>query len=453
MSAPRATPSRVLRPLSRRAVLRGAGGAAVGLPWLAAMAPRRASAQALPKRFVVFYFSNGVNPASWTPTGTTAAPILNATMAPLQSLLPKTVILSGINMQTARDNGGNGHNVGITNMLTARKFLKEKDTEFGAIGWGADLTIDQAIAAVIGKTTKFASLQFGVQSFKSYGANAYSYISYAGPQKPIPSEDDPRKLWDRVFAGFDPTAPSLERTRNAKRKSVLDFVAEDLARLQGRLGAADRAKLEAHLTGVRDIELRLGATAQAGAACAPPGRGAVSDFNTNANFPAIGKLQMDLLAMSLACDVTRVATLQWSSAQSGVTHNWVGVTSGHHTVSHLTDQESVDGLQRVQHWYMQQVAYLAGALDRMPESGGSVLDRTVILVCSEVGVGQTHTFLDMPYLLVGGAGGAIKGGRWLRYSKRNHNDLFVALANALDVPMTTFGDPAYSAGALPDIVG
>ncbi len=439
--------------LPRRTVLRGAGGIAISLPFLEAMLPRMASAAPAVKRFVFFYFSNGVNPTVWHPT---AAPgpigTLPETLSPLEPLKDKLVILSGVNMQSARENPGNGHNVGMTNILTGRKFLFETNTEFGAKGWGAGITIDQEIASRIGAGTPYGSLQFGVQTLRSYGANAYSYISYSGPSKPIPCEDSPQKMFTKLFTTIGSGSGDAQ-ARLDKRKSVLDFVAEDFRQVNAKVGAGDKAKLDAHLTALRDIESRLSFVGQAGPACTKPVLTFPRDHNTSSAFPAVGKLQMDMLAMAFACDLTRVATLQWSSGQSGTTHSWAGVNEAHHGLSHKTDAASVILLQKVQQWYMTQLAYLGGAMALKDSNGASVLDNSVVLASSEIGVGPTHTFLNMPYVMLGGAGGAIKTNRFLKYTNATHNDLFVSIMNAMGIPATSFGDPKYSRGPLAGLVG
>jgi hypothetical protein len=439
-------------PIGRRAVLRGAGGAAIALPLLEVMRTRPAHA-APTKRFAFFFFSNGVCRDTWTPTGTESAFTLPFALEPLKPLQTKLVVFQGVNMESARKNPGNGHNVGMTNLLTARKFLKEKDTDFGAVGWGADATIDQVIAARVGAATKFASLQFGVQTFKDYGANAYSFISYAGPQKPVPNENDPVKMFNRIFTGVG-ASPASQEERIAKRKSVLDFVSEDFKQLSGRLGGADKAKVDSHLAAVREIERRLGVTGTVGPACKRPMvTNPAAGVNSNSAYPAIGKLQMDLLAMAFACDLTRVATFQWSSGQSSTQHSWAGVSGSHHPVSHLTDDGSIMSLKTIQRWYMEQLAYLGKALDDAKEGTTSILDSTALLAGSEVAVGNTHTFVDMPFLLLGGCGGAIKTNRFLRFTNAAHGDLYVSMQNAMGITASSFGEPGIGKGPLAGVVG
>ncbi len=446
-----------LKPLSRRTLLRGAKDIAIALPFLEAMLPRRATAAPTPKRFVFFFFANGVNPESWFLTGTPPAiGTLPPTLQPLTPLQSKLVLLSGVNMQTGQENRGNGHSVGITNLLVARKFIvdtMDNQAQFGAHGWGAGISIDQEIASRVGSGTPYPSLQFGVQSLKTYASNAYSYISYSGPGKPIPCEDSPQKMFTKLFSNIGAAAGDLQ-TRVDKRKSVLDYVTEDFRQVSSKVSASDRTKLDAHLTALRDIETRLTFTGQPGPSCARPNPTYPRDYSANVAFPATGKLQMDLLAMAFACDLTRVATLQWSTGQSGTTHHAVGATRAHHSYSHGTDVESVTMLQKIQTWYMTQLAYLGTSMAALKDSnGGTVLDSSVILAGSEVGVGQTHTHLNMPWVLLGSCGGAIKTNRWLAYNNVTHNDLYVSMMNAMGIPATSFGDPKYSRGPLPGLVG
>jgi hypothetical protein len=443
--------------MSRRTVLRGAGGVSVALPWLAAMAPRLASAATAPKRFAVVFFSNGVTTSQWNPTGSGSNFTLSPVLEPLKDLQSKIVVLQGVTMETARQNNGNGHNVGMTNLLTARKFLLEKQTDFGAVGWGAGTTIDQAIANKVGLTTKFPSLQLGVQANSQYKGGPYTFVSYSGPQKPLTAEDDPRKVFARVFTdvGGD---PAMQQAKLDRKRSILDFVKADFQQVSPRLGASDRAKLDQHLSGIREIERRLTLGSVSAAGCKKPTAPAATlAFTGNDNFPAVGSLMMDLMTSAFACDQTRVATLQWSTGQSGTNHSkWAGPQAApgyHHGISHQTDQASIDSLVRIQTWYVKQFADLGKRLQAVTEGDGTLLDNTTVLLASEVGVGNTHTFKDMPYVLMGGCGGAIKTGRYLSGLNRTHNDLFVSLANAMGMADTTFGDPMFCKGPVPGIVG
>ncbi len=427
-------------PISRRTVLRGAAGTAIALPMLDAMVPRHAHAAAT-KRFAFVYFSCGVVPAAWFPTGTETAFTLGPVLASLKPLQSKLVVLKGVDIAPAvKKSSGVGHKKGMTTLTTARGNVNE---------FGNGISIDQQIAEGLGQGTKFASLQFGVRSQAQYQGSGHVYISYSGPQKPLPAEDDPGKMFSRVFSNLTPPAagPAAPDERSVKRKSVLDFVADDLGQLIPRVSGGDRARLDAHLTSVRDIEKRLFVVSTAGAGCLRPPAPAAG----GSDFQAVGKLQMDMLAMSFICDLTRVATLQWSTSQSGQTYPWLGVGGFHHGISHSSDNAS---LTKIETWLMEQFFYLGKLLDdaKVP-TGGSVLDSSVLVTGSEVGVGQTHAFTDIPFLLLGGAGGAIKGNRFMTYQSAAHNDLYTSMLQAMGLPYSTvFGDPSLGKGPLPGLV-
>jgi hypothetical protein len=455
-----------MRPsLSRRAVLRGAGGVAVGLPWLEASAAPKAGAGATPpRRFVVFFTGSGTLPDLWRPTGTETAFELPPILAPLEEHKRDLLLLTGIdNVAHLKSRLGVDHPKGMGTMLTGAELLpgnqkngpKDEDT----FGWPNGCSVDQKIAEQVGGATRFRSVEFGVDVWSTTGGSLFNRMIFAGPNRPVPPEDDPSRMFARLFAtaGADPS--EMRRLRE-ERKSVLDRVLPRYARLAGLLGAADRLKVEAHMSALRDIERGLASGAPAASpGCRRPDRPAAFDHRANENFPAAGRMQMDLLVMALACDLTRVASLQWNKATSRVRHEWVGVPDEHHELSHSGDRDlaATDKLRRITTWYASQFAYLIERLRAIPDGDGTLLDNTVVLWTSEVAKGNNHSAADKPYLLGGRAGGALRTGRWLDYGKGAgragtepvpHNDLLVSLMNALDVEATTFGNPEYCTGPL-----
>lgn len=434
--------------------MRGAAGTAIALPLLDAMVPRRAIA-APTKRFAFMYFSNGVMQDTWFPTGTETSFTLPSSLEPLKPLQSKLVVLKGIDLSpSTRKSSGVGHKRGINCLLTARPNLNE---------FGNGISIDQAIAEGIGKGSPVASIQAGVMSNKKYTGTGHTYISYSGPQKPLPNEDNPQELFKRVFStvrypdgNAAPTTPGALDDRSVKRKSVLDFVSEDLRQLTPRVSASDRSRLEAHLTSLRDIERRLSIVTQVGASCKKlTVTNPSSGFNAFPDYPVIGKLQMDIIAMAFICEVSRVATLMWSTSQSDVQFSFIQVPSYHHIMSHNSDETSLGHLRKINNWYVQQLYYLAKTLDDVKEpTGGSILDNSVLLSGSEVAVGQTHSFQSIPFLLMGGANCGIKGNRFLTYPNAAHNDLFTSILAAMGLPSATpFGEPGLGKGPLPGLVG
>lgn len=435
------------RVLGRRTVLRGALGVALGLPWLEAMAPRKARAEATPiKRFVVMFSPNGTLPELWTPSGGETDFSLSPILSPLADHRDDLVIIQGLDQQGG---GGDAHQNGIGGALTGTAL---NPGPFGGVqappaGWASGPSVDQRVADVIGGETKLPSLELGVQVG---AADNWGRMCYRASNQPLPPEDDPAAVYARVFAELH-TDPAVLAAQRARRESILDTVLGEYQRLQSELGAADRQRLDAHVTAVREIELRL--TKQAalgGPACSDPVLEPL-DAQANDSFPDVGALQMDLLAMAFACDITRVASLQWSRSVSQTRFTWLGIQEGHHDLSHLGDEDlaGVDKLTRIDQWYAEQFAGLIARLKAIPEGDGTVFDNTLLLWVNELAKGNTHSRKDAPYVLAGSAGGALATGRFLRYEgDQPHNDLLVSLLQAMGLSDTTFGNPDWCTGPL-----
>jgi hypothetical protein len=236
-----------------------------------------------------------------------------------------------------------------------------------------------------------------------------------------------------------------------RRKSILDTVAGRFTTLRARVGTEDKVRLDNHLSSIREVETQVLAM-QPQTACMLPMRPA-DNFNTQgSNVPEWGKLQMDLMVLALACDLTRVASFMWIAMGSGsATFSWLGHTSGHHDLAHAAD---VTRMREINTWYSTQLAYLMGELDKHTDvGGGSMLDSTLIVWWNELGDGASHSSKRAPFVLAGGAGGALQMGRFLNYPNRhNSNDLLLSIYNVLtDSQDTTFGDPRYCTGPLPGL--
>jgi len=441
------------RTLSRRHLLTGGVlGAAVGLPWLEAFTPRHAAAQAaLPKRFVVVFTPNGQLP-SWTPTGSETAFTLSPILSPLAPYQSDLVVIRGLYQEGG---GGGGHQNGMGGMLTGTTLNPGPfgGTAAPATGWASGPSVDQRIAEVIGNQTKLRSLELGVQVG---AADNWGRMCYRASDQPVPPEDDPAAVYARVFADLH-TDPSVLAADRQRQKSILDAVGGEYARVAAQLGSADKQRLEAHLEAVRDIEGRLTRVGPVpGGACKDPVVSAVAKDDNDA-YPEVGALQIDLLAMALACDITRVASLQWSRSISQVRFTWLGIQDGHHDLSHLGDDDAVgvDKLTRMNQWYTSQLATLIGKLKAIPEGDGTVLDNTIILACNELAKGNTHSRADASYLLAGRGRGALRTGRFLAFDPTlqiPHNGLLISLLNAMDVPDQSFGKPEWSNGPLSGLI-
>jgi hypothetical protein len=438
--------SRNFKPFSRRALLAGAAGTTLALPWLEAFAPGRAYARSeRPLRFVVVFTPNGLLP-SWSPSGSERDFTLSASLAPLAPHQDDIVVIRGLHQQGA---GGDGHQNGIGGMLTGAKL---NAGPFGGVqaapaGWASGPSVDQRIADAIAGTTKLRSLELGVQVGS---ADNWGRMCYRAADQPLPPEDDPAAIYARVFADLHTDPAVLERARQ-RRQSILATVAGEYTRVSSRLGSADRQRLEAHLESLRDVEQRLTRPGKIGGdSCSDPVLGAVTK-DANDAFPEVGALQTDLLAMALACDITRVASLQWSRSVSQTRFAWLGITEGHHDLSHLGDDDAgaVDKLTRINTWYTEQLAGLIAKLKAIPEGDGTLFDNTLILFCNELAKGNTHSREDAGYILAGRAGGALETGRFLHYEGDvPHNNLLVSILQLFGLPDRTFGNPDWCDGPL-----
>ncbi|MEJ7754559.1 MAG: DUF1552 domain-containing protein, partial [Candidatus Limnocylindrales bacterium] len=365
--------------LSRRMFLRGASGIAVALPFLVS-ATRVARAAASPKRLVLFYSANGTIADAWLPTGGATDFVLPEILAPLEPFRDYLNILDGVDDKAAMASQGGGHQTGLGALWTGAE-LTEDDLfpsgNTGYAGWGGGISIDQHIGEQThgSSNTKFKTLELGVQVGQKADVN--TRMSYLGASQPVPPQDDPKKAFDTLFTelGSDPDA--VERL-HAERQTVLDAVSADIASLKVRLNPDDRIRLDHHLTAVEEAEKALLADGgQLGGNCQMPITPTI-DAYALANFPAVGKLQMDLLHMALACDLTRVASLQWARAGNPIVHSWAdpSIHEGHHSLSHqpASDQVSMDKLVKINQWFAKQLAYLCGKLADTPEGDGNMLD-------------------------------------------------------------------------------
>jgi hypothetical protein len=444
----------------RRSFLRGAAGLSLGLPLfesLACNAPepnaeRIGRAQGrleFPKRLLVIYTPNG----NWELPD--AFDFTGEVLSPLAAFQQKILLLKGIDMAVHNLGPGEPHQQGMA-FLTGRP-LNEGDQIGGCgnlrSGWAQSISLDQEIATKIAAPTPRKTLHFGVQTLNYGGKEVRTVISYEGNDLPVSNEDSPWGMYNTVFSqiGADPTGAAALR---ARRHSVLDAVGKRYQALSPKLGAEDRQKLEAHLDAVRKLETQLDKPGTVlGGDCQLPVLSAEVGLGDPGNYPTIAKLQMDQTAMAFACDITRVATLQFSASTNNrpypfLQYNGAAINEDEHILGHSPDDDVAawGKLRVIRRWYAEQLAYLLGKLDAIPEGDGTLLDNTLVVLGSELARGNTHSHMDAPFILAGGAQ-TMKMGRLIDYANGgtdvSHNNLLVAMMNAMDVPGTTFGDPAF----------
>jgi len=461
---------------SRRDLLRGLGGLSL-LPLMPSLGCQSSSSNALlveklgtaalgqdgfPKRFVVVYIPNG-NWAGELPAG---MDFTGSILEPLTPFKDKLTILRGLDLLAQDVPPGEPHQQGMA-FLTGRGLNQGNmiGGDGSLAGWASGISVDQEIAGQIGQLTAHKSLHFGVQSTAYGGTEVRTVLSYAGSDQPIANETSPYAMFDLVFAklGQDPTGLNTQLLR---RKSVLDLVGKRYETLAANASSEDKKKLEQHLAAIRDVEMRLGNKgATLGGYCQLPDNGAPIDLNDPMNYPTIGKLQMDQLVMALACDLTRVATLQWSASTNNKPYPFLQYDDGtgakpilddEHVMGHQPDEDvnAWGKLRVIRRWYMEQFAYLLGKLDAVQEGTGTMLDNTIVMLASEITRGNTHSHLDAPFLLGGSGGHYFKTGHVVDFGGDvPHNNLLVSILNAMGIGATTFGDPSFCTGALAGLTG
>jgi len=443
---------RYLRPVraSRRDLLRGFLSAAIGLPWLETFAPSTAQAQTLAnKRFIAMFSANGTIRDSWLPAGSETAFSLSPILAPLAPHQNDLVVIAGVDQQGA---GGDGHQNGIGGMLTGAPLLPGRFAGVGAppAGWAAGPSVDQRIAEVIAQGSPFQSLELAVQAG---AADNWGRMIYRARNRPLPPREDPVKVFDDVFASA--TLEPAERVRRrARKKSILDHVTRQVSELSQRVAAADKQRLDSHLTNLRTLEQRIDSQASALASCSVPARPS-EGLGGNDAFPAIGESMMDLMVLALACGQTRVASLQWSRSVSPVRFTWLGIDDEHHGLSHASNSDSVaqQKLTLINRWYAERYASLISKLKSYPEGNGSLFDNCLLLWCNELGTGNTHSRENAPYVLAGSAAGSLATGRYLQFDGMvPHNNLLLSILKIMGLPDTTFGKAEWCTGFLPGLV-
>jgi hypothetical protein len=440
--------------LSRRTVLRGTlGGAAVafGLPPLEAMfnANGTAHAQGTPviKRMGIFFWGGGVKHDRWTPPTTGSNWMPSPALQPLvdAKINDYVSVLTGMNLKTGNPQG---HHAGSGGILSGVPLVVQpKGTAPFKSTFGGP-SLDQVAAGVVGTSSKFKSLEVGVSSrINGNEGTTLRYLSHNGPDSPNPPIYDPVQVYTRMFTGFTAPsgtgAPPMPDVTLALRKSVMDAVLPDLATLRARASASDKVRLDQHLSNVRSIENRLTTTASAPPpkSCTVPMKpAAVTDKSNHELVEERTAVMSDLVAISLACDLTRVFSMMYSGGTNETLFWQVNATDGHHSLTH-----DEPGDQPLVHactvFTMKCFARLLNALKGISEGAGNLLDNTAVYASSDVSDGKAHSITDYPLLVAGRGGGFLKypGVHYHSTTGENTNLALLSVLKATGLPLTSFG--------------
>jgi hypothetical protein len=451
--APVPRPAPKLRRPSRRTFLRGLGLGSALAPFLPLL--NASGAEERPLRLVLWFTPHGTLYDQWQPSGTGTDFDFSPILKPLERHRSHLTILDGLNIQA--DGVGAPHTKGPALLYTASPlqddmtFTRQEDTGNTYYGWNSGPSVDQYILGEQTPTTPYSSLEFGVRSGSN---NPGSRIIYSAAAAPLAPEADPWAALERLLGDLGQSSAERAALR-ARKKSVLDLVGSELSELDGKIPAADRAKVEAHLSAIRSIESSLDTDVSG---CTAPDLGTAVDADTPDNTPIVFERMMDVMAASLACDLTRVMSMQYRVGENdgGYTYDWLGITDQeHHLLTHSSDDDAHanDELTKIYTWYADRFAYFLDQLAAVPEGDGTLLDNCLVVWGSELGKGNNHSFDKVPFIVAGGAAGQLTGGRYLTFDGVQHNRLLVSVCNLMGLTdVTTFGSTDQGQGPLSGLV-
>ena len=439
--------------IPRRTVLRGLG-ASLALPLLDGMVPAyaalRTTAAKPVRRLGVCYVPNGMEMRAWTPKGDSRQLELSPILQPLEPYRDQVNVLSGLADNVAVPRPGEGIGDHARASATFLTGVHVKKTE--GLDIRAGVSMDQIAAQTLGKETQLASLELGVDSVETLGACDAGYscaytntIAWRTATTPLPMENDPRAVFERLFGSTDSTDVAARLARIRQDRSVLDYVSDRIAGLQRTLGPGDQTKLDQYFDAVRDVERRIQRAAEQSDREIPL---IDQPVGIPDSFADHSRLMFDLLALAYQTDLTRVGTFMLSREVSGRAYPEIGVPDAHHGCSHhQNDPVKLEKLAKINTFHMQQFAHFLETLQSTPDGDGTLLDHSTLIYGSGISDGNIHFHMDLPIVVVGSGGGRLKGGRHLRYDNDTPlANLFVSLLDKLDVPVEQFGD---STGQLP----
>ena len=438
--------------IDRRTVLKGLG-AAVSLPWLESIGVAMARGDeatgtgSTPNRMAMLYVPNGVNMADWTPSTEGTDFELPAILEPLAPVKDRLMVLTGLTADKARPHGDGGgdHARALASFLTGCQARKTDGTDIRA-----GISVDQVAAGRVGAQTRLPSLEIGAEAGamagncdSGYSCVYSSTMSWRSATQPLPKEVNPKAIFERLFGGSD----AGRAARDARRRSVLDFVREDSRDLARGLSSNDVRKLDEYFSAIRDIELRIERAEMLPSVTAP-------DLAMPAEIPASYeehlRLLCDLMVLGFQADVTRVCTFVLANEGSNRSYQFIDVPDGHHDLSHHGNDESKKSkIRQINTFHIRQLAYLLEKLQSIPEGDGTLLDHCMIAYGSGNSDGNAHNHDNLPVVLAGGGCGTLRTGRHVSYAKETPlSNLWVSMLDRLEVDIERLGD---STGALPDL--
>jgi hypothetical protein len=440
--------------IPRRTFLRGLG-ATIALPLLEGMVPAMAAvgdgAAKVPSRLSIVYAPTGIIMDKWTPAEEGTAFQLKPILAPLTPYRDRLLMLSGLNHNEAKQRPGDP---GGDHSRASAVFLTGVHPKSGSEA-GVGTSMDQIVAKELGKTTSLASLELTLdppalvgECDTGYSCAYKNTLSWRSATTPMPMENQPRAVFERLFGDSDSTNRAEQLSRIRRDRSILDAVTRDVSRLTTGLGSSDQAKLSEWLDAIRDVERRIQITEEQSAQELPALDRPVGIPPT---FAEHAKLMFDLQVLAYQSDLTRVITFQMAQEGNNRSYPEIGIPDQHHPLTHHRyDPVKVDKVSKINTYHAEMFAYFLNKLEATPDGDGSLLDHLVILYGSGMSDANVHSTVNLPILLVGGTNNGIKAGRHLRYSADTPlTNLFLTMLDKLGVSVENLGDSTGKLELLP----
>ncbi len=428
------------KPLSRRTVLRAAG-VSLALPLLDAMVPARAqsavAARRIPRSAFV-YFPHGVNNRQWTPNGEGRNWQVSPTLKQLEPLKQHVTVLTGL----GHPNGKGGHE-GADLWLTGAALDGTAGRDYAN-----SISVDQVAAKVHGLLTRVPSLELSALSGPGRGYHTHT-LAFNDSGAPIPGENRPRAVFERLFVDDRAAAKTEQRRRIANQRSVLDVVLGQARSLDKRLGSADRAKLDQYYTSIREVERRVIRRSEWIDRPKPTVKadGIALDVQPfTRQHDEYLRAMFDLMALAFQTDTTRVATFMMAGEASIGRYDGAQV-SDHHGISHHGgDPDMLEGLARVDRFLIKNFTHFLTRLHGMEEAGSSMLDHTMVLYGSGMNNGRTgtHSPKNLPLLLAGGSNLGVRQGQHLRFAEDSTPlcNVYLTMLQRMGLEVEAFSDSA-----------
>jgi len=422
--------------LSRRTMLRGLG-TALALPMLDSMIPALAAVPPARTRFGAIYFPHGATMSRWTPKDEGRDFTFSEILKPLEPFRSHVNVVSNLGHPLAYGPGGatGNHNRSCATFLSGAKAASGAQPRLG-------VTVDQIAVKHLGQDTPLPSLELMIEEASlSCGEGlscAYrNTISWQSPHSPLPMENNPQVVFERLFG--DGSTAEERVARRAEARSLLDSIGGEVASLQKTLPAGDRNRLDRYLTDVREVERRIALAAQQvpqGLKLPAAPTGIPDDFDAHV------KLMFDLQVLAWQADITRVTTMMFAKEVSNAVYPASGIRDPFHNLSHHSNiPDSITKLTQLNQYHAKTFAYLLQKLKDTPDGEGTLLDHSLALYGSGMSNSNQHDHEPLPIVIAGGAAGKLKGGRHIQAAPKTPlSNLLLALLRKLEVPADSFGD-------------